>query len=100
MDRELVDGRIKAEQVTPTVIAHYPGRVYELGAEQVIHFTRAKPNGPGLTIGTTNEEVLSMLIHRTKVLDEEFPCEENKIAVIKMQEALEAFQKRAAKARQ
>jgi hypothetical protein len=92
--------RLKAEQVTETVVSHYPGRVYELGAKQQIRFTHFDPHKnrkDGLVQGTTNEEVLQMLIHRTEVLDSEFPCEENKQAVLRMREALQYFKDRAAK---
>lgn len=92
--------RLKAEQVSEEVVAHYPGRVYELGARQQIRFTHFDPHRPrneGLVKGTTNEQVLQMLIHRTEVLDSEFPCEENKEAVAHMQKALQSFKDRAAK---
>lgn len=44
--------------------------------------------------GTTNEELLSVLINRTEYLNYKFPCRENAIAITKMQEALMWFEKR------
>lgn len=38
--------------------------------------------------GMTNEALLAILIHRTKFLDSKFPCEENKRAIVNMEEAL------------
>jgi len=46
--------------------------------------------------GTTNEEVLKMLIDRCKKLGEKLPCRENSIAVTKLEEALMWFEKRTA----
>ena len=44
--------------------------------------------------GVTNEALLTILIHRTNVLNEQFPCEENRIALDHMQKALESFNAR------
>lgn len=44
--------------------------------------------------GVTNEALLSILIHRTEVLNKRFPCRENSLAVTKMQEAKMWFDKR------
>ena len=44
--------------------------------------------------GTTNEEVLKVLIHRTNELNKKFPCRENSIAITKMEEALMWFNNR------
>lgn len=38
--------------------------------------------------GTTNEEVLAVLIDRLKYLQAKFPCRENALAITKIQEAL------------
>lgn len=46
--------------------------------------------------GFTNEAVLTILIHRTQVLDNQFPCDENKAALRHMQAALDAFNARTA----
>lgn len=46
--------------------------------------------------GTTNEEVLKMLIDRTKKLGEKLPSRENSIAITKLEEALMWFEKRTA----
>lgn len=44
--------------------------------------------------GVTNENVLAMLIHRTKILDGKFPCDENKQAIEHMEAALKTFEAR------
>ena len=44
--------------------------------------------------GVTNEALLAIIIHRTKYLNEKFPCRENSIAITKMQEALHWFDHR------
>lgn len=44
--------------------------------------------------GTTNEEVLEVLIDRTNLLNKKFPCRENALAITKMQEALMWFHER------
>lgn len=44
--------------------------------------------------GVTNEALLAILIHRTKVLNDKFPCRENELALQKMQEALDLFNER------
>ena len=38
--------------------------------------------------GTTNEEVLKVLIDRIKLLNEKFPCRENSIVITKLEESL------------
>jgi len=44
--------------------------------------------------GTTNEEVLKVLIDRTKKLGEKLPSRENSLALTKLQEALMWFEAR------
>lgn len=82
-----------------------PGHRYEVASfentnDQVIDFIHKQPkeNAPGefvtLCDGTTNEELLRVLINRTEFLNSQFPCRENSIAITKMQEALMWFEKR------
>ena len=47
--------------------------------------------------GTTNEALLAILIHRTKLLDYTFPCAENKRAIQHMEEALVNLEVRTAR---
>lgn len=68
---------------------------------QIIQFIEKEPKEGGepgelVTVndGTTNEEVLAMLIHRSQKLNEKFPSRENSLAVTKMQEALFWFNER------
>lgn len=44
--------------------------------------------------GTTNEEVLEVLIDRMNFLQSKFPCKENANAIIKLEEALMWLEKR------
>lgn len=61
--------------------------------DQTIQFIHKEPTGT-ICDGTTNEELLKVLIDRTKYLNEKFPCRENSIAITKMQEALMWFNER------
>ena len=44
--------------------------------------------------GTTNEEVLEMLINRMQHLNSKFPCRENSIVITKLEESLMWLNKR------
>ena len=44
--------------------------------------------------GTTNEEVIEVLIDRLQYLNGKFPCRENSIAITKLEEALMWLNKR------
>lgn len=44
--------------------------------------------------GTTNEEILSMLIDRMNYLQSKFPCRENAIVITKLEESLMWLEKR------
>lgn len=56
------------------------------------------PTGELRTVhnGTTNEEVLKMLIHRLNGLNNAFPCRENSIAITHIETALLWLEKRTA----
>lgn len=47
-----------------------------------------------LSDGTTNEELLSVLIDRMQYLQSQFPCRENAIAITKLEESLMWLEKR------
>lgn len=47
--------------------------------------------------GITNEALLAILIHRTKFLDNKFPCDENKRAIVHMEDALANLEVRTAR---
>ena len=47
-----------------------------------------KVNGVMVKDGTTNEEVLAMMIHRMNYLQGKFPCRENAIVITKLEESL------------
>ena len=70
------------------------------GQTQEIHFIQKVPTHPGssdletLVNGTTNEEVLAMLIDRMHYLQAKFPCRENAIVITKLEESLMWLNKR------
>lgn len=65
---------------------------------QIIQFIEKVGNlDGGLTTvndGTTNEEVIEMLIDRLKVLGDKFPCKENSCCITHLEEALMWLEKR------
>jgi hypothetical protein len=70
---------------------------------QTIQFIYKEPRGKGqvqelvtVSDGTTNEEVLEVLIDRMNYLQDKFPCRENAIAITKLDEALMWLNKRTA----
>ena len=58
-----------------------------------IHFQNGPVKENGVN-GATSEALLAILIHRTKVLDGNFPCDENKRAISYMENALALFEQR------
>ena len=79
-----------------------PGHKYKLnhfespGTFQVLQFIEKDAAANTINDGTTNEEVLAMLIDRLKFLGEKLPCRENSIAITKCEEALLWLNKRTA----
>ncbi len=86
-----------------------PGHQYELEnfedkeKHQVIQFIEKQPdlekgNGVLFTVydGTTNEEVLRMLIDRMNVMQSKFPCRENAIVITHLETGLLWLEKRTA----
>lgn len=86
-----------------------PGHTYVLenfeatdGGGQTIQFIHKEPSSEGaeelatVSDGTTNEEVLRMLIDRMKYLQAKFPCRENAIVITKLEESLMWLEKRTA----
>jgi hypothetical protein len=66
----------------------------------MLHFYEMRLDGTKID-GVTNEEVLRVLIHRLKFLNEEwqggkFRCRENSLAITKLEEALMWLEKRTA----
>ena len=88
------------------MINHVPGHRYtaagfesELG-DQVLQFIHKEPKEAGkpelvtVSHGTTNEEVLRVLIDRLQFLQAKFPCRENAIVITKLEESLMWLEKR------
>lgn len=68
---------------------------------QSIQFIEKKPVDGKDTLetvfdGTTNEEVLEVLINRMQHLQDKFPCRENAIVITKLEESLMWLNKRTA----
>lgn len=69
---------------------------------QVIQFIHKEPVSEGSTElktvsdGTTNEEVLEVLIDRMYYLQSKFPCRENSIVITNLEESLMWLNKRTA----
>lgn len=90
------------------MIIKTPGHEYELNnfeseGKQTINFIKKEldpqgPEGSGMMItvmdGTTNEEVLAVLIDRLYFLNEKFSCRENSIVITKLEESLMWLNKR------
>lgn len=83
------------------------GHKYELasfegGHPQTLQFIEKAPTAEGSTElrtvndGTTNEEVLAVLIDRLQYLNGKFPCRENALAITKLEESLMWLNKRTA----
>jgi hypothetical protein len=86
-----------------------PGHTYELanfenkdGQGQALQFIHKQPISEGSTTletvsdGTTNEDVLVVLIDRLNFLQAKFPCRENALAITKLEEGLMWLDKRTA----
>lgn len=86
-----------------------PGHTYELanfenkeGQGQTLQFIHKEPKEEGSTElvtisdGTTNEEVLEVLIDRMNFLQSKFPCRENAIAITHFETGLMWLTKRTA----
>lgn len=69
---------------------------------QKLQFIQKEPVSEGSTElktifdGTTNEEVLEVLINRMQFLQSKFPCRENAIVITKLEESLMWLNKRTA----
>jgi hypothetical protein len=86
-----------------------PGHNYELvnfenkeARGQTIQFIQKEPVSEGSTElktvadGTTNEELVEVLINRMNYLQSKFPCRENALAITKFEEGLMWLNKRTA----
>ncbi len=84
---------------TPTeTVELVPGHFYDVlaGTETLpIQFQLGPVKEHGVN-GITNEALLAVLIHRTNILNNNFPCDENKRAISYMENALALFNKRTA----
>lgn len=69
---------------------------------QILQFIHKEPKEEGsaelVTVadGTTNEEVIEVLIDRLNFLQSKFPCRENAIVITKLEESLMWLNKRTA----
>lgn len=73
---------------------------FENGPAQTLQFIEKVPTAEGskelrtVNDGTTNEEVLRVLINRLQFLNGKFPCRENAIVITKLEESLMWLEKR------
>ncbi len=84
-----------------TTIGHkYTLDSFEGGPSQTLQFIEKIPTAEGsnnlrtVNDGTTNEEVLKVLIDRMQYLNGKFPCRENAIVTTKLEESLMWLNKR------
>jgi len=68
----------------------------EQNGHQILQFFHRDAGGNVLHNGTTNEEVLSMLIDRMQHLSERVPSRESSIVITKLEECLMWLSKRTA----
>lgn len=69
-----------------------PGQVLQFIEKEPVE--AGKPELKTISDGTTNEEVLRMLIDRMQNLQSKFPCRENAIVITKLEESLMWLEKR------
>ena len=87
--------------ITNHISTENPGHEYDIeltyndgGGEFIeIHFQKGPVKTNGVN-GITSEALLAILIHRTEVLNSNFPCAENEAAIAGLKTALEAFESR------
>lgn len=80
-------------------LAHFESYGLEGCPVQTLQFIEKVPDGKTLVTindGTTNEEVLKVLINRLRYLNTKFPCRENSIVITKLEESLMWLQHRTA----
>ena len=97
--QEWIDPNPQDDGDKPTYLP--AGHFYDVIAGETItsiHFQNGPVKVHGVN-GVTSEALLAILIHRTKVLNDNFPCDENKRAISYMENALALFEQRT-KARQ
>lgn len=77
-------------------LANFEGGIPEQKIQFIQKESTVANDGTLQTIsdGTTNEEVLEMIIDRMKSLQAKFPCRENALAITKLEEALMWLEKR------
>lgn len=104
LDPDAVEQVLNGEQVEG-VTAYARGNYYKISANPEspdymepfdihLHFQDG-PAAEGVN-GLTNEALLKVLIHRTKILDSQFPSEHNKQAIAALESALAALNARTA----
>lgn len=105
LDPAAVELVMNGEQVEG-VTAYARGNYYKISANAEsadyvepfdihLHFQDGPTVSEGVN-GLTNEALLNVLIHRTKILDSQFPSEHNKQAIAALESALAALNARTA----
>ena len=106
LDGEVVESTVFYRDASGISVAHVedkttpPGHVYIMlnvasddGVLGILNFQNGPVKEAGIN-GITNEEVLAALLHRTRILNAQWPCKENEIAIDAMQLALNSFEYR------
>lgn len=75
------------------------GHLYTVtaGSTSLVLSFQLGPVGTRGVNGITTESLLAAILHRTRVLDAAFPCEENKAAILHMELALETLELRTSR---
>lgn len=106
VDSEVVESTVIYKDACGVSVAHMedkttpPGHVYIMlnvasddGVLGILNFQNGPVKEVGIN-GITSEGVLAALIHRTRILNENFPCKENELALDALQLAVKAFEAR------
>lgn len=68
-----------------------PAHRYRLAGDQVLQFLKKQRNDDGNFVltrnGTTNEELIEVLLDRLRTINAQVPCRENSLAITKLEEA-------------
>lgn len=67
-----------------------PGHRYRIGGAQVLQFMKKERQGDAFVMtaaGTTNEELIDVLLDRLRTLNATVQCRENSLAITKLEEA-------------
>ena len=70
---------------------------YKIGGEQTLRFIHRDEASESMAAGTTNEEVLEVVLDRIRGQNRKVPCRENALAITRIEEALMWLARRSEK---